>query len=197
MPTTITERHLEFTFGDAWHVLRYDNEDEQADGRKTGHPFYRERVSRLKGTKAVDVVGTHGGETAYLVEVKDFRGFRAQNRRRITTNELATEIAQKVRDTLAGLVAAKRNHPAPGVLGSVAAMLTNPSRPVRIVLWLEDDAARGDARQWKAEQAVLADKIMTQIGWFSRRVLVVDQGSYQQQPPDIQARNLPSAGQGA
>jgi hypothetical protein len=196
MPTTITERHLEFTFGDAWNVLRYDNEDERADGKKTGHPFYRDQVSRLEGAKAVDFVGTHGGDTAYLVEVKDFRGYRIRNKRRITTNELATEIAQKVRDTLAGLVAAKRNHPAPGVLGSVAAMLMNPKRTIRIVLWLEDDLSHRNLMQWKAEQAVLTDKIKTRIGWFSSRVLVVDQGSCQQQPPDVQVRNLPGAGQG-
>ena len=173
MPTILVEKFVEFNFGDSWCVLRYDGTEETRDGRRVGHPFYREQVSRLAGTKAVDFVGVQA-DTGYLIEAKDFRGYRIQNRKRLATSDLAVEIAKKVRDPLAGLVAAKRNHPDPGVLGDVA--------------------AQGDPRQWKAEQALLADKIKSYMSWFSSRVLVVDQTTYQQHPSDLHARNLPGAG---
>ena len=50
--------------------------------------------------------GAHGD--LYWIEVKDFRGYRIQNKRRLSEGELAIEVAQKVRDSIAGIIGAYR-----------------------------------------------------------------------------------------
>ncbi len=48
------------------------------------------------------------GGTLFLIEIKDFRGARIENKQRIEHAYLADEVAQKVRDTIAGLYGAYR-----------------------------------------------------------------------------------------
>ena len=63
MPKTFEEAKLRFVFDDSWSVIKYDD-----------HRDYRERISRLDGTKAVDFVAVYANEMLYLIEVKDFEG---------------------------------------------------------------------------------------------------------------------------
>jgi hypothetical protein len=66
--------------------------------------FYRNQFnSAFGGAKAVDFVYLDG-QKAWLIEVKDYRA-----NRRTKLVDLADEVAWKVRDTLAGLVAAQSN----------------------------------------------------------------------------------------
>ena len=92
MPETFEEGHLRFRFDDSWYAIKYDE-----------HPDYRERIERLDGTKAVDFVAVHRDSQLFLIEVKDFRGHRIENQPRLREGELAIEVGQKVRDTVAGI----------------------------------------------------------------------------------------------
>lgn len=66
--------------------------------------FYRRQINRLAGgAKAVDFL-VLDRNTLWLVEVKDYR-----THRRTKPTELSQEMAEKVRDTLAGLVCARFN----------------------------------------------------------------------------------------
>lgn len=125
MPGAFAEEHLRFVFDDAWSVVKYDD-----------HRDYRERIERLEGTKAVDFVAVYANEVLYLIEVKDFRGYRIKNRLRIRDAELAVEVGQKVRDTSAGIVAA--NHRGNTTdWGKTVRRLAVNATPVRVLLWLE------------------------------------------------------------
>jgi hypothetical protein len=137
MSSLIDEGKLRFEFESQWRVARYDGDEKTAPA----HAFYQNQVSRLPGTKAVDFVGILVGEGGYLIEVKDFRGYRVQNKKRLSSRDLAIEVAQKVRDTIAGLVGAVRNETNPSILTESGLLLFKKSETVRIVLWLEDDAA--------------------------------------------------------
>ncbi len=192
MTTAIEEGQLRFEFGNSWSVERYDGQE--GSGNQRGHGFYRNSVSKLPETKAVDFVGisNHHGDSC-LIEVKDFRGYRIQNKKRLATDELAREVAFKVRDSAAGFVGAKRNYPHIGVLHSVADNLVNPEKDVRVVLWLEDDTAIND-RSWKAELATLTDRIKSYRRWFTTKVLVVGLSTHANQPPDLVVTNLAGAG---
>ena len=96
MPITIDEkRFLRFRFHDTWVAIKYDD-----------HGDYNERIERLPETKAVDFVAVLDQRSLYFIEAKDFRGHRIENRDRVHDGELAIEVAQKVRDTIAGIVAA-------------------------------------------------------------------------------------------
>lgn len=92
MPEVITEGCLCFTFPDNTIASKYDE-----------WTFYRKRFnSAFGGTKAVDIVHVDANKTAWLIEVKDYR-----TNRRTKPSDLGDEIALKVRDTLAGVAAAR------------------------------------------------------------------------------------------
>jgi len=87
------EGELTFTFQPGVEAQQYDN-----------WAFYRNQFnSAFGGTKAVDFVCVDSDRT-WLIEVKDYRA-----NRRTKTIDLGEELAFKVRDTLAGLAAAKFN----------------------------------------------------------------------------------------
>ncbi|HSN98345.1 MAG TPA: hypothetical protein VLS89_08605, partial [Candidatus Nanopelagicales bacterium] len=92
MSAAYDEGDLRFAFDGDWKVLKWDR-----------HGAYLGGLQQFHGTKAVDFFGLYLG-APWLIEVKDFRGYRIDNKERLTSGELATEIACKVRDTLAGLI---------------------------------------------------------------------------------------------
>src|SRR5690554_4434345 len=93
MTTTLTEQQLAFTFADGVEPSQYDE-----------WAFYRNQFNAVcGGTKAVDFVCLDGDQL-WLIEVKDYR-----RHRRTKLVDLGDEVAAKVRDTLAGLLAASCN----------------------------------------------------------------------------------------
>lgn len=91
MPIEIKEGQLKFTFPDDTLACKYDN-----------WSFYRNRCTNaFGGAKAVDILHIDVQKTVWLIEVKDYRAHQ-----RTKPSALGDEIAGKVRDTLAGLVAA-------------------------------------------------------------------------------------------
>jgi hypothetical protein len=93
MTTTLKEQRLAFTFADTAEPTQYDE-----------WTFYRRQFNAVcGGTKAVDFICVDDDQV-WLIEVKDYR-----QHRRTKVVDLGDEIAGKVRDTLAGLVAAHCN----------------------------------------------------------------------------------------
>lgn len=81
-----------FTFGDGWRVLKYD------DSR-----FHRNQFQSFAGgSKAVDAVALSPTGECWLIEVKDYR-----RHRRSKAESVFSEVAGKVRATLAGLATAR------------------------------------------------------------------------------------------
>jgi hypothetical protein len=91
MPT-ITEGKLTFTFPPHWIASKYDN-----------WSYYRNQFIKVSnGIKAVDILALNGKDCFWLMEVKDYReGCRTK------AKDLAEEIAEKVKDTLAGVAGAR------------------------------------------------------------------------------------------
>jgi hypothetical protein len=88
----ITVDELRFTFPDGWNVSKYDD-----------WSHYRNQFIKVcVGVKAIDVLALEGVECCWLLEVKDYR-----KHVRTKTIDLAEEVAEKARDTLAGLVGAQ------------------------------------------------------------------------------------------
>lgn len=177
---------MRFVFGDAWQIERYDH---GAQGPQ-GQSYYRNQISRLPNTKAVDLVGLLESEDTYLIEIKDFRHFRIENQRRISNGELALEVPHKVRDTLAGIMGASCNESPATLLSTTARLMIDRAKAVKIVLWLEDDLA-GKGRQWAEELNTLITRLQTHLRWFTRRVLVVSQSTYANKPPQVTVTDVP------
>ena len=90
--TTITEGALAFDFPAQWVASKYD-----------AWKFYLNQFQSVCGSaKAVDIIAIHVNQRLWLIEIKDYR---AEPRQKAI--ELAEEVALKVRDTLAGLMAAQ------------------------------------------------------------------------------------------
>ncbi|HEV3445934.1 MAG TPA: hypothetical protein VG099_14940 [Gemmataceae bacterium] len=93
MPS-ITEGQLTFTFPNDWQASKFDQ-----------WSFNRNQFEQVcGGAKAVDVLAVEPKVCLWQIEVKDYR-----QHVRTKTVELAVEIAIKVRDSLAALVAARAN----------------------------------------------------------------------------------------
>lgn len=126
----LEEGSIQFIFPADWRVLKYDD-----------CAYYRGPIVRT-GTDmaAVDFVCAPPGPptTLLLLEVKDFREHAVENRVRLTSGELATEVVRKVLDTVAALGLGYRANavdvrPFGAVLEPLAAELG-------VVLLLEEDA---------------------------------------------------------
>lgn len=90
--TEIREENLVLRFGDSWRVLKYD-----ANGS-----FYRTALAnRMARTKAVDLLCLRDDAPLLMVEVKDF-GSGVPDLEKFSA--IPQKIAQKIRDTLAGIV---------------------------------------------------------------------------------------------
>jgi hypothetical protein len=89
----LTEGRLSFTFLESCIAEKYDD-----------WLFYRNQFQNTcSGSKAVDMVCL-SNNTSWLIEIKDYR-----HHQRTKPQDIGDEVANKVRDTLAGLVAAKMN----------------------------------------------------------------------------------------
>jgi len=181
MPTRIAEENIEFTFGDRWVVEKYDS---HADTQ----PF----IGVVEHRKAVDFVGLHE-HVAFLIEVKDYRGFRIANRPK-TNGALNEAIAQKVHDTLAGLLLTHRRNPATRLWRESLNACRLRSGQVRVVLWLEDDALfRTTTPNGKSAAAIFTARLKQHLKWFPGKVLVVNRAFSARGLPDVTATDLPGA----
>jgi hypothetical protein len=75
--TRIEEGYLAFEFGERWRVLKLDE-----------HQYYRKHIGKIDETKAVDFVGIFDDKKLYFIEVKDFRGYRIENKDRFLRGKL-------------------------------------------------------------------------------------------------------------
>lgn len=115
----LSEGRLQFDFGESCLVEKYDD-----------WSFFRNQFQNTcGGAKAVDIVCL-SRNTGWLIEIKDYR-----QHKRTKLQDMGDEIAIKVRDTLAGLVAAKVNANNPDEKNFAKKALQ--SRAIRVVLHLE------------------------------------------------------------
>ena len=188
MPIPLKVEKQLFEFGDRWRsAFKYDGTD-----------FYNKEAKRLGGevkgkaesARAVDLIGLHEVSGLWLLEVKDFRGHRSANKRRIQ-GEVALEVAVKVRDTVAALVGAARKPVTEFPAGKLMKAFER-NRPVTVVLWLEDDTFRDEAKA-KHQLSVLNNVLKTQLAWLNARTLVLS-SAVPNRINDLVVSNLPGAG---
>jgi hypothetical protein len=121
--SSITEGQLTFQFPDDWKASKFDE-----------WSFYRNQFQSVcGGSKAVDVLAIEPRVCSWKIEVKDYR-----QHRRTKIIDLAEEVAVKVRDSLAALVAARANASDCDERDLASAALR--CRRLRVVLHLEQPA---------------------------------------------------------
>ena len=152
--TVIREGNLEFAFPPECAASKYDE-----------WAFYRNQFGNVAKSKAVDFLCIHDS-CAWLVEVKDYR-----DARRTKPSEIHVEVAAKVRDTLAGLAAAR--------MKAVDAEKREAGRALRqrrwrVALHLEQTRRPSRLRPTVADRATLLAKLRKAIKAIDPHPVVVD-----------------------
>lgn len=100
--TQFNESGLTFIFDDYWDVYKLDDEID-----------YKKVCGKVPETKCIDFIAFCENESTLLfIEAKGFRGYghqpSVQNRLTGKSDDITTEIAQKVRDSLAVIIGGAR-----------------------------------------------------------------------------------------
>jgi len=156
----IPEGDLVFTFSDHSDAMKYDD-----------WAFYRQQFQNrcAEHNKAVDMICYKEGQS-WLIEVKDYRRPGST-----TVKDLSCEIARKVRDTLAGLVAARLRANNEEEKAFAKKVLT--AYDLRVVVHLEQPAKTGRLWPRVIEPEDLYDELRRQIKAIDPHPKVVDHSS--------------------
>ncbi len=158
MPTII-EGSLTFAFPPNWQASKFD-----------GWSFYRNQFQQAcGGSKAIDFLAIDPGVCLWNIEVKDYR-----QHPRTKTIKIDDEIAVKVRDTLAVLVAAKANANDSDEKAFAGAALLCPR--LRVVLHLEQPAKHSKLHPRAINPANVLQKLKQLIKAIDPHPLVVEMG---------------------
>jgi hypothetical protein len=157
--TVLSEGSLQFTFGASCHAEKYDD-----------WSFFRNQFQNTcGGAKAVDIACI-SADTLWLIEIKDYR-----QHKRTKPQDIGDEIAIKVRDTLAGLVAAKMN--ANDVNEKRFAKNALQSKMIKVVLHLEQPEKQSRLFPQAIDPAAALQSLKRQLKAIDAHPRVVDKNS--------------------
>ncbi|OWP64050.1 hypothetical protein CDA63_06185 [Hymenobacter amundsenii] len=125
--------------------------------------FYKQELDRhFRDLKAVDIVAADPrNRRLILVEIKDFRGYDVENRKRITTGELAEEVGQKTLHTISGLYLGLRTGRA-DILPLAEYLVPLPDK-LELVLFLEEDLFANESRFKRQNRVTNRQNLVTKI----------------------------------
>lgn len=180
------ESGLKFEFDDnKWQII--EPFDAQTD--------YDKVKNKVQGTKAVDFIGINN-DGAYLFEVKGLRGYSDQQATidRLANNaeELTSEIAQKVRDTLSCLMAGSRNSTHHSELWTtVSHAIMDNAKKLLVIAWVEEDIISEVRQKWqKAMGTNRRDKLKGKLSWLTNRVDFTNVKAYDNEIDGLTIRRL-------
>jgi len=158
---TVTEGKQTFSFPDDWYVVKYDDTN-----------FYRKSVEKCADTKAVDILALSDTDM-WMIEAKDFRSYRIDNKERIANHDLVDEFARKVRDTIAGLYGAHRstteqlscfcNHLFPSV-----------AKKINVILFLEEDRPSEKHKSFKRARSNMKKAVEKHLKFLNVRCNILN-----------------------
>jgi hypothetical protein len=130
----------------------------------------------IPGTKGIDFVGIKENQSLVLFEIKNFRGYRIQNKPRIEAGEdpLWLKVAQKMRDSIAVTVgAARQSTNNLEDWKTYMEFLKNENKIIHFVLWLEEDLPPQSfkaKKKWEKQETFLRRRLKESLRWLSARV---------------------------
>lgn len=143
------------------------------------HIDYEKVKNVVQLTKAVDFIGILDHKSIFLFEIKSFKDHRIENKDRLkqSAEELTTEIAQKVRDSIACIVAGCRNSTNDKEFWrEISAYFLNKN--IIIVLWLEQQDPLNK------NTSLIADyqqKLQSKLKWLTgvaKNIRIVNTNNY-------------------
>lgn len=159
------QSRMRFEFDDEqWtHLIKYDT---QVDCKKL--------QTAVQGTKGVDILGIFQNEILLFIEATNYRDFPRPN-----LENLAHETAQKVRDTLAGIIGGARNSTHQlEEYKAYSLYLQSNRKSIQIVLWFEEDPILTpkpilEKREKRAERN-LENLLKKRLNWLTTKVYIIN-----------------------
>jgi hypothetical protein len=155
-----------FTFDDAnWWAIQYDT-----------HKCHTS--IKLENHKAIDILAIKDDKNLFFFEMK---GFRSQsyiaNSKRIT-EELPSEIAQKVRDSIAAMVGynLKLDEYADDIKQwkTMLKLLSKTHKNIHIIAWVEPERQSISVNKRKTDLGILRDRLKQKLAWLTSSVQVMN-----------------------
>jgi hypothetical protein len=175
-----SESKLLFEFTDDWSdVMKYDEEVD-----------YKKINDAVPETKAVDFMGVLQNDKLFFFEVKNFRKKDRANGdtendetkerlERENHNSLTIEIAQKIRDTLSGILnSARHSTNKKETWKKYLSLIQNEKKPIYVVVWVENDrlSTRPDVfnRRRDARNGTIEQRLKKRLAWLTTRVSIMN-----------------------
>lgn len=163
MSTILDIKHLQFQFSGSWVVYKVDDQVDLQKIKKC-----------VEGTKDADIVGIYQNNYLYLIEVKDLRGHRIENKDKLRHGDMVKEFVQKIRDTIPAVVGAFHSTEHKEQWVPFMQKLGNRNEKIRVILWMEQDK---DCKP--DELSTLTKSIKQHLSWLTPRATVENQHTYQ------------------
>jgi hypothetical protein len=166
MPHRFVEGELELEIGDEWDIaLKWDD-----------CSAYRNGIHKLGSCKAIDVLAfSRVHRVLLMLELKDFRGHRIENKDRLRDGALFVEVGHKIRDTIAGICGAARKG-GDDELVELSVQLTRRI-PLTVVLWLEQDPHPNSLlRRPAVDASTMTQLLKKSLRWLTPDALVCSRG---------------------
>lgn len=171
-PIQFEESGMRFSFdASKWtHLIQYDAVTD-----------YKKLENAIEKTKAVDFLGVLDNRILSLIEVKNFKGHRIENKPRVENGDdlLELEVAQKVRDTLAGISGAVRHSTnLKDHFATYHQYIGNSKKDIHVVLWLEEDNSPQPTplreKRNKGWGGNLTARLRKKMIWLTPHVIITD-----------------------
>ncbi|WP_420643594.1 NERD domain-containing protein [Candidatus Leptofilum sp.] len=175
-------------FEEGWLAFVFDSEWRESVIKFDEHRDYKKVANSLTGTKGVDFLGILDSELC-IIEVKDFRGYRIENKHRIANGDLLIEIGQKIRDTVACIVGSSRSSSNFELWQRYCDLLLDREKKISVILWLEED--KPPKRKDQVSQNVLRNKLKQKLKWLAVKVDVRNLGEVIPPRLHLQVASLP------
>jgi hypothetical protein len=186
----LEEKPFLFDFDDAfWKIIQYDGPGE----------LFRTRIEpQVYGSKAIDFLGIYEGKRLVLFEIKAFKGHMSSKvvKQRLANGgeEISTEIAQKVRDSLAGVVSGGRSSTSPFWTESLR-LLATATKEVYVIAWIEQDPnldSKWIARR-KCANPLIRQTLQRKLNWLTKNqnIFVTSSTEYLGEEMNFKVQLLP------
>jgi hypothetical protein len=172
MQKKFDESNITFQFDEQnWDICQYD--ESNGDYRKNVH---------LPETKAVDFVGIYNKNTIVLFEIKSFRGYsnqqNVQNRLSDNMEKLSTEVAQKVRDTIAIIAGLNRTVRQNPFWERLEKLICDTNKQIIVIAWVEEDTANLNETEKKRDKVNKGvkrkEKFQKKLNWLTSFVYLIN-----------------------
>jgi len=186
MSKTIEIKRQRFEFGDVWRTYKTDDE-----------PDLLKIKQGVDGTKDTDIVALWDNRRLFLMEVTDLRGFRIENRDKLSRGPMVQEFVQKIRETIPAIVGAFHSAPHKDQWDAFVEKLVDRNERIYVVLWMEQDTSRNpyERKRRANEMSAFVTYIKKHLGWLKPHVLVESMETYGQRLGDLRVTNLAGVGQ--